>query len=128
MNRTSAGTWSKSGMRKSAHRWFSTETPSQTFGYPCPQSAGRWAAIRSARLVRIWNVRLGQRLTTSHAFARHGSASAWNQSDHEQVKTSSVRLSRAAFRCQRSGKPQVAELERRTMLGSLPHRYWPVNI
>ena len=40
-NRTAAGVASNSGMRLSAHRWFSAETPSHTFG------RGKWT-VRGA--------------------------------------------------------------------------------
>src|SRR4051812_15799329 len=42
---------------------------------------------------------------TAHASSRQGSASAMNQSDHEQVKTRSVRPSASAMRCHLSGSP-----------------------
>src|SRR5690606_37455021 len=75
--------WSKAERRSPILRidWLlPIDVPIHTLSHPLPQSSGRWSAIRSGLLVRIWKVCCGHRRMIFHISSLNESHSGWNTS------------------------------------------------
>src|ERR1035441_5915399 len=85
----------------------STVTPSQTLGYPVPQSGGSLSATSWGIFVVSLQIRLGVFFMTTHASSLHWSAAGWKKSDNEAQKTIPTLPSASASFCHLGGFFQV---------------------